>query len=258
MPKKPVEPVAIADLEAQAQKMGVDTEGIKERLAVQNPNATQAQYMGLYNQALTAATSPSPSFSIDGHDYTAENFEEAISQRLTDEEINEYIAQADATGLMAIVTAVVHIVRAIHSRKQLEQKRRFVRAATAEVPEGLVWGQIFELGNDRRERFVPGDGLIVILAATHPDGLRDPAAGFELARREGLQLRNRIRRPKLGPDAALNVGGHRLQALLADFGEVSRLVHHAALLAAHAERAGFTGVLRTHGLPEFEEAAGLA
>ena len=46
--------------------------------------------------------------------------------------------------------------------------------------------------------------------------------------------------------------------LLADLGEVARLVDHAAALAAHAERAGLAGVLRAHRLPQLQNAAGLA
>ena len=95
-PKKAVEPVSIADLEAQAQQQGVDTEALKERIALQNPGASLQQFQGLYNSALTAATSTSPSYTIDGFQYTPEEIEDAIAERLTDEEIDEYIAQAEA------------------------------------------------------------------------------------------------------------------------------------------------------------------
>ena len=53
----------------------------------------------------------------------------------------------------------------------------------------------------------------------------------------------------------MHVGDHRLERFFADFGEVARLVDHAAALTAHAEGTGLAGVFGSHGLPEFKEAA---
>src|SRR5205823_14627819 len=50
----------------------------------------------------------------------------------------------------------------------------------------------------------------------------------------------------------------RLRRVLAHLGEVSRLVHHPALLPAHAERARLAGVARAEPAVEAEEAARLA
>ncbi|NBS67940.1 hypothetical protein EBT31_03370, partial [bacterium] len=96
VPKQEVEPVSLGDLEADAQSKGVDTEAIKERIALANPNITQEQFLGFYRGALGAATSTSPSYEIGGYEYTAEELETSIAERLTDEEIDEYIRQAEA------------------------------------------------------------------------------------------------------------------------------------------------------------------
>jgi hypothetical protein len=96
IPKAQEELVALPDLEADAQMKGVDTEALKERLAMANPNATPEQFLGFYRGALGAATSTSPSYEIGGYEYTAEELETSIAERLTDEEIDEYIRQAEA------------------------------------------------------------------------------------------------------------------------------------------------------------------
>ena len=46
--------------------------------------------------------------------------------------------QPDAAGLMAIVAAIVDVVRAVEPGEELQQKAGFVRAAAAEVPERFV------------------------------------------------------------------------------------------------------------------------
>ena len=51
----------------------------------------------------------------------------------------------------------------------------------------------------------------------------------------------------LGGNARLNIGRLRLDGFIADRGKLPRLIGHAALLAAHAKGAGFTGVLRGEG-----------
>ena len=53
-------------------------------------------------------------------------------------------------------------------------------------------------------------------------------------------------------DAARNL----LEAGARNLGEVAQFIYHAAALATHTERARFARVLRTHGLPELQDAAG--
>jgi hypothetical protein len=96
VPKAEEEQISLPDLEADAQMKGVDTEALKQRVATANPDATPEQFLGFYRGALGAATSTSPSYDIGGYEYTAEELETSIAERLTDEEIDEYIAQAEA------------------------------------------------------------------------------------------------------------------------------------------------------------------
>jgi len=85
--------------------------------------------------------------------------------------------------------------------------------------------------------------------------LGESAAVFEFARRKTLECFGAVFLPELGADGTLHVGDHCLERFFADFGEVARLVDHAAALAAHAEGAGLAGVFAAHGLPKLEEAA---
>ena len=166
--------------------------------------------------------------------------------------------QADAARLVAVVAAVVDVVRAVQPGEELQQEAGLVAAAAAEVPEGFVGRRRAELVDDSLERFVPRDRRVAARLARVAHRLDEPAAGFQLARRKLLQLARRIALPEVAADGALHVGDHRLQALLADLGKMAQLVDHAAALAAHAQRARLAGVLRAHGPPELEDAAGLA
>ena len=165
----------------------------------------------------------------------------------------EDVRQTDAARLMAVVRTVVDVVRAVHPREELQQEAGFVRTPAAEIPERFVGLGLFQLGDDATERVVPGDRLKILRALFEDDGLDESAARFELAGRKGLELGDAVGAPELGLNRPLHVGGHRLQALLADLGEVAGLVDHAARLTAHAERAGLAGVLGAHGGPELPE-----
>ena len=105
VPKAEEEQISLPDLEADAQMKGVDTEALKQRVATANPDATPEQFLGFYRGALGAATSTSPSYDIGGYEYTAEELETSIAERLTDEEIDEYIAQAEAEQAATARTA---------------------------------------------------------------------------------------------------------------------------------------------------------
>ena len=90
------EPVALKDLIEDARYAGVDVEEVQQNISRQYADATSEEYQGALRSALQAATSTSPSYSIDGIDYSAEEIESLIGERFTEDEINELIAQAEA------------------------------------------------------------------------------------------------------------------------------------------------------------------
>lgn len=90
------EPVDFEGLIEQAQIAGVDVERVKEDIARQMPEATQAQYAGALYNTLSAAVSESAPFTIDGRNYTRTEIETLIGERFTEDEINDLIAQAEA------------------------------------------------------------------------------------------------------------------------------------------------------------------
>ena len=58
--------------------------------------------------------------------------------------------EANTARLMAIVGAVVDVVRAVQPSKQLEQEAGLVRAATAEIPKRFIRLPAAQLGGDAR------------------------------------------------------------------------------------------------------------
>ena len=165
--------------------------------------------------------------------------------------------QTHARGLMAVEGAVVDVVGAPEAGDHLQQEARFVARTTREVEEGPIGLRTTERGTDAIHRVGPLDRAVPIVERTGIQRRGDPTGRLELARGERTQLLVGVllEEPRLDP--ARHVRDHRLQRLLADLGEVARLVDHAAGLAAHAERAGLAGVVRPHRLPELEDAAGL-
>ena len=170
----------------------------------------------------------------------------------------QHAAQSDTARLMAVEAAIVDVVGPVHPGEDLQQEAGFVRTAPAEVPERFIRGDRLQLADDLGERIVPRDRLVVVLAAPMDHRLSQPAAGFEFARREGLQLRDRVRLEEVGFHRALHVRDHRLQRLLADFREDAPFVGHSPLLASHADRTGLAGVLGPHRLPQLPQPARLA
>ena len=170
----------------------------------------------------------------------------------------QHAAQSDAAGLMTVEAAIVDVVGPVHPGEDLQQESGFVRTASAEVPERFIRRDRFQLGDDLGERVVPRDRLVVVLTAPMNHRLGQPAAGFEFTRREGLQLRDRIRLEEVRFHRPLHVGDHCLQRLLADFREDAPFVGHPPLLAPHADRTGLAGILRPHRLPQLPQPARLA
>ena len=86
----------------------------------------------------------------------------------------------------------------------------------------------------------------------------ETAETLELARPELLEAHERRRPEDLFGDRPGHVARLRLHGLLADLGEVTRLVGHAALLPAHADRARLAGVARAEAAVETDDAPRLA
>jgi hypothetical protein len=170
----------------------------------------------------------------------------------------DHARQADTAGLVAVEAAIVDVVGAVEPGEELQQEAGLIARPAAEIEERLLGPRAPQPAGDAGECVVPGDRPVVLRALLEDDRLDEPARVFELVRREGPQLRHGIGLEEGRLHGALHVGDHRLERLLAHLGEVAGLVDHAAGLAAHAERAGLAGVLRTHRPPERQEAARLS
>lgn len=95
-PRGELTEAGMRDLEDDARSIGVDVDRLREELSDSMPSASVAEFYGAYQNALFAATSKSPSYSIDGNQYTEQEIEAAISERFTENEINELIAETEA------------------------------------------------------------------------------------------------------------------------------------------------------------------
>ena len=89
--------------------------------------------------------------------------------------------QSHPAGLVAIVAAVVHIVRAIHSGEELQQKPRLIRTASAEVPKGLPGGKTLQFSHHPFHGLGPLYGAVVLLAVPIKQRLNQPTTRLELA-----------------------------------------------------------------------------
>ena len=166
--------------------------------------------------------------------------------------------EADAAGLVAVEAAVVDVVRAVEPREELQQEACFVARTATEVEEGLIGLCGPQLSGDPFHGVGPVDRPVVLRTLLEHHRLDEPAGVLHLIGREHPQLGQRVGLEKCRLHGALHVGDHRLERLLADLGEVARLVDHPARLAAHAHRAGLAGVFRPHRLPEGPQPAGFA
>ena len=125
---------------------------------------------------------------------------------------------------MAIVAAVVDVVRAVEPSEQLQQKAGLVAAAAAEVPKCFVGGGGTKLGGDVPEGRFPRNRAYSgrtrdRTAPARRAGRTPPARADENC----CSSRGEIAPPEVAADGALHVGDHRLQALLADLGKMARV-----------------------------------
>ena len=100
--------------------------------------------------------------------------------------------EADAARLVAIVTAIVDVVRAVQAGKKLKQEASLVAAAAAEVPESLIGRRRAELRDDAAQSIVPRDRRVTTRLTRVDNRLNKSTACFELAWRKLLQLARRI------------------------------------------------------------------
>src|SRR5690606_37373017 len=143
--------------------------------------------------------------------------------------------ESDAARLMAIVRAVVDVVGAAQSGQQLQQKARFVRRSAAEVPERLVRRHPLQLRQDSPKRLVPGNRFVVLTSCRQANGLDQTTAVLEIIGGESAELRERVGLPEVLLDSSLQIGGDRLNALLAELGKAPAFVDHAPFLPSHAD-----------------------
>ncbi len=167
--------------------------------------------------------------------------------------------QSHAAGLMAVVAAIVDVVGAIDASQQLQQKARFVAAASAEVPERFVGGVAFSLAaiesNASSQEIV--SKWVAAFAITNR--LNQATKVFQLARRELLQ----VHQPNSGSRTSGSIAGCMSATIacrlfLQTSGNWTLFIDHPALLAAHPHGTGLACVTRTHGFEEFPESARLA
>ena len=163
--------------------------------------------------------------------------------------------QADAARLMAVVRAVVDVVRAEHPRKQLQQEPGLVRRTAAGVEEAAAGTAALQRCRQLLERLVPGDDAVVRRArrrhrSGRPAGrrIRARAATACAAGRSSSARRTRARCRRCMSDAIA------CSDFLQTSGKVAGLVDHPAHLAAHAERAGLARVPAAHRAPQRQPA----
>ena len=150
--------------------------------------------------------------------------------------------QPDARCLMAIVGAVVDVIGTVEPGKQLQKERGFVGRAAAHIEEGLIGRGGLELGGDFCISLGPGDPAIMGITGRGQKGMGESAGHFKLLGVKAAELVEAEFLEEVILDRALHIGDRGLNGFFTDRGEMARFIDHAALLPAHAEGAGFTGV----------------
>src|SRR6266478_16260 len=107
-----------------------------------------------------------------------------------------------------------------------------------------------QLVGDSAQRLVPTDDAVMGVAGAGMERLRQPAAPFQLPRRQSGKLLQAVGAKEVGPECALHVADHCLKGFFAHLRPMSGLVPHPALLATHAESTSLASVLGPHCPPE--------
>src|SRR5947209_4140544 len=93
---------------------------------------------------------------------------------------------------MAVIRAVIDVIGAVKPGEQLQEKARLIRRSAAGVEEvalGRIGAKLF---GDTTQRSIPVDDAIVRVAGAGEERRCEPAAPFQLARRQRLQLSDGI------------------------------------------------------------------
>ena len=144
-------------------------------------------------------------------------------------------AERDARGGVAVERAVVDVRAAVCPREQLQQERGLVARAARAVEERLVRRRVGAApravrssasSQPMRRKWVSRSSAMI--------GNASRPSRSSSARGHEAQLGDRRAREVVLGDHAAHVAGLRLHRLLAELGEVARLVDHAAVLPAHA------------------------
>ena len=101
----------------------------------------------------------------------------------------DHARQPHATGLVAVVTAVVDVVGAVEPGEELQQETRFIARPAAEVEKRLRGRCGLQRGGDPLERVGPGDWPVMLRALLEDHRLHEPAGMLQLVRRKRPQLR---------------------------------------------------------------------
>ena len=119
--------------------------------------------------------------------------------------------QTDSARLVTIVRAIVDIVRAEQSRKQLQQEAGFIGGPPAGVEKAASGSGPLQPGSQPFKRFVPRDDSIMSILGPGIDRMDQPATRFHLRRTERAELAKAILGEELGRDPRLHVRNHRLE-----------------------------------------------
>ena len=168
------------------------------------------------------------------------------------------LAERHARGVVAVEGAIVDVGRSPGARHHLHEERRLVARPSGGVEERLRGRCRAEARRRAVERLAPRDAPEMRVAGAGEQRKPETAETLELARPELLEAHERRRPEDLFGDRPGHVARLRLHGFLADLGEVTGLVGHAALLPAHADPARLAGVARAEAAVETDDAARLA
>ena len=145
--------------------------------------------------------------------------------------------QTDATGLMAVIADVVDVVAAVEPGEQLEQETGLVGAAATEIPEGFRRWCRAGFATIRSSASVQAIGWKCVAPGRSNSGCTSRPLCSSVCDVQDCRSAMACSGPECGGDRVLQIAHHRLQRFDADLWKLAGLVHHAALLTAHAERA---------------------
>jgi hypothetical protein len=154
---------------------------------------------------------------------------------------------------VAVIAAIIHIVRAVQSCEKLQQKASFIAAPAAKVPERLVSHERLKLSFDPFESLSPSNSAVGRITLFIENWLNESSARFHLTRGVVFHQSNRVLCPEVSGNRWLHIGGHRLDGFFANFWKRSVFVYHSTMLSTHAECASLACIARSKRSIEFPE-----